>query len=49
MGSGILATDKTNELLSVMVAFKNAFHNGTMAHTCYKYMKVLSAEFLWYV
>ena len=27
----------------------NALHNGAMAHTCYKFMKVLSVEFLWHV
>ena len=42
MGSGIQAIDKTNELLSVMTVCRNAFHNGAMAHTCYKFMKVLS-------
>ena len=35
MGSGIQATNKTNELLSVMTVCRNAFHNGSMAHTCY--------------
>ena len=44
---GIQAIDKTNEFLSVMTVCKNAFHNGALAHTCYKFMKVLSIEFLW--
>ena len=38
MGSGIQATDKTNELLSVMTVFRNAFHNGAMSYTCYKWV-----------
>ena len=33
MDSGIQATDKTNELLSVMTVCRNAFHNGAMAYT----------------
>ena len=41
MCSGIQAIDKTTELLSVMAVCRNAFHNGPMAHTCYKLMKVL--------
>ena len=43
MGSGIQAIDKTNEFLSVMTVCRNAFHNGAMANTCYKFMKVLPA------
>ena len=31
-----MAIDKTNELLSVMTVCRKAFHNGAMAHTCYK-------------
>ena len=42
MASGIQAIDKTNELLSVMNVCRNVFHNGAMAYTCYKFMKVLS-------
>ena len=38
MGSGIQATDKTNELLSVMTVCRNAFHNGAMSYTCYKWV-----------
>ena len=49
MGSGIQATDKTNELLSVMTVCRNALRNGAMAYTCHKFMKVLSTEFLWHV
>ena len=49
MGNVIQAIEKTNELPSVMTLCKNAFHNGDMAHTCYKLMKVLSTEFLWHV
>ena len=45
MGSGIQATDKTSLLLSVITVYRNAFRNGAMAHTGYKFMKVLSAEF----
>ena len=45
MGRGIQATDKTNELLSVITVCKNALHNDAMAHTCYKFMKILSAEY----
>ena len=49
MGSGIQAIDKTNELLSIMAACRNDFHNGAMEQTCYKFMKVLFAEFFWHV
>ena len=48
MGSGIQAIDKTNELLPVMTVCRNNFHNGAMTHSCYKFMKVLSVEFLWH-
>ena len=48
MGSGIQIINKSNKLLSVMTVCRNAFHNGAMAYTCYKFMKVLSTEFLWY-
>ena len=49
MGSRIQVIDKTNEHLSVMPVCRDAFHNGAMAYTCYKFMKVLSTEFLWHV
>ena len=42
MASGIKTIEKTNELSSVMTVCRNAFHNGAMAHTCTKFMKVLS-------
>ena len=42
MDSGIQTIDETNELLSGMTVCRNAFHNGTMAYTCHKFMKVLS-------
>ena len=42
ISSGIQAIDKANELLSIMTACENAFDNGIMAHTCYKFMKILS-------
>ena len=29
-----------------MAVCRNAFHNGVVAHTCYKFTKVLSTEFL---
>ena len=32
-GRGIQATEKTNELLSVMAVCRNAFHNGAMTNT----------------
>ena len=38
----IQAIDKANELLSVMTVCRNAFQNGAMAYTCYKFMKLLS-------
>ena len=41
-GSGIRAIFKINKLLSVMAVCRNVFHNGATAHTCYKFMKVLS-------
>ena len=37
MGSGIQAIDKANEILSFMTVCRNVFHNGSMAHTCYKW------------
>ena len=43
VSSGIQAIDKTNELLSVMTVCINTIHNGAMAHTFYKFMKVLPA------
>ena len=43
--SGIQAIDKIHELLSVMTVCRSAFHNGAMAHTFHKFMKVLSTEF----
>ena len=49
MGSGIQAIDKTNKLLSVMTVCRNVFHNGDITYICYKFMKVLSIKFLWYV
>ena len=47
MGRGIQAIGKINELLSVMNVCKNAFYNDAMAHTCHKFIKVLSTECLW--
>ena len=47
--SGIQAIGKTNKVLSVMTVCRNAFHNSAMPHTCYKFMKALSTEFLWRV
>ena len=49
MGSEIQAIDKTNKLSSVINVCKNVFHNGAMAHTSYKFMKVLSTKCLWHV
>ena len=46
MGSGIQAIEKINKLLSAMTACRNAFHNGPMTHTCYKFMKVLYTTFI---
>ena len=37
MGSEIQAIDKANEILSFMTVCRNVFHNGSMAHTCYKW------------
>ena len=47
--SRIQAINKTKELLSVMIVYRNVFHNGSMAYTRNKFMKVLSTEFLWHV
>ena len=49
MGSGIQGTEKANKLLSVMTVYRNAFHNGAMVHTYYKFMKALSTKFLCHV
>ena len=49
MGSGIQAIDKTNEILSFMTVCRNAFDNGIMAYTCYKFMKVLFTKFSWHL
>ena len=47
MDSGIRVIDKPND--SVTTVCIDAFHNTTLAHTCYKFMKVLFTEFLWHV
>ena len=47
--SRIQAINKTKELLSVMIVYRNVFHNGSMAYTRNKFMKALSTEFLWHV
>ena len=44
MGSGVQATDKTNEPLPVMTVCRDTFDNGAMVYTCYTFMKVLSTE-----
>ena len=49
MGSGIQAINETTELLSVLNVCRKVFYNGVMVHTYYKFMKVISTEFLWYV
>ena len=43
MSNGIQVIDKTNEFLSIMTVWINTIHNGAMAHTFYKFMRVLPA------
>ena len=41
--NGIQVIDKTNAFLSIMTVWINTIHNGGMAHTFYKFIRVLPA------